>query len=404
MMSGSSIAGTEEGSFFGRLFSLRSAVIALFFCPLLLTLFGFMAISSASIFKTGAGNPYHYIGFQVVWFIISLCAVCLIALAPFSSYRILQRDGVAIIAAVAMFALLVVVLVPGIGLKINGSRRWIDLGVMRLQPSEFAKILYVCVLAKWFDYQKEESHTFSSGIVIPGVWCAIVGGLLLCEPDFGSAILVATVTAAVMIVAGAPKRFIIPLALVGAAGFGAFVMHDPVRGGRILSFLHPEQYPDKAYQLLQAIAAFKNGGLFGVGMGNSTQKLDYLPEAHTDCVIAIAGEEFGFVAMVAVIIVFIVLLCSGICVARAANDRFGRLLAFGLTFMLVTQAGVNFGVNTGCLPTKGMALPFISYGGTSLLASWILIGLLINIGRVTLLSPGDAESPKSIFRNNVHRI
>lgn len=393
-----------EGSFFSRLFSLRSAVCALFFCPLLLTIFGFLAIGSASIFRSGVGHPYQYIVLQAIWFAVSLAAMCIIAYAPFLNYRLLAERRIVAIIAIFVLAMLVIVLVPGIGRKINGSRRWISLGLMNIQPSEFAKIGFVFCLAKWFDEIKSLSHTFAWGIVAPGVWCGIVCLLLFCEPDYGSAILVATVTAAVMFVAGAPKMILVPLAGLGASAFGAFVMLDPVRGGRVLSFLHPELYPDKAYQLLQAIAAFKNGGLFGVGMGNSIQKLDYLPEAHTDCVIAIAGEEFGFVSMVLVLIVFLVLLYAGICVARAAHDRFGRLLAFGLIFMLITQAGVNFGVNTGCLPTKGMALPFISYGGTSLLASWMLVGLLINIGRVTLLSPAGEDSRKPVFRNNVHRI
>ncbi len=404
-MSGSGNSDETGESFFHRLFSLRSAVSALFLCPFLLTVFGFMSIGSASIFEVSSSRPYKFVVLQVIWFLIALAVMAIVAYAPFSHYRLLKRDGVVIAIGIFAVVSLALVLIPGIGLRINGSRRWINLKLMNIQPSEFAKVGYVIVLAKWFDWQSRLSRTFTYGLLIPGAWCGVMLLLLGTEPDIGSCMLVGAVTFAVMTVGGAPKKILFPAsACLGLAG-GIALMHDPVRGGRILAFLHPELYADReAYQQLQAIAAFKNGGLFGVGFGNSMQKLAYLPEAHTDCVIAIAGEEFGFVAMVMVIAVFLVMLVSGICISRAAHDRFGRLLAFGLTLMLITQAGVNFGVNTGCLPAKGMALPFISYGGTSLLASWILVGILVNIGRVTLMTPDEENAPRPLFKNNIHRI
>lgn len=394
-------SGKSGEPFFSRVFALTPALPILVSATLLLTIFGLVAISSASLVRAPAGRPYHFLIQQSVWFGISFVVTYIVAFHI--DYRWFARQWAVYLIAAAVLVGLALVLVPGIGIEIKGSRRWIDLGPMNLQPSEFAKIGFVFVLAKWFDYMGPLVRRFKFGVLAPGVWTGIVVALLFMEPDYGSCALVAVLAGAIMFAGGANLLFLLPIGLVGAIGFGFMVAHDPVRMGRVLSFLHPEQYPEKAHQLLQAIAAFKNGGPWGVGIGNSTQKLLYLPEAHTDSIIAIAGEEFGVVATIGVIVGFLFILYCGMRVAMAARDSFGRLLAFGLTLMLVIQAGVNFGVNTGCLPTKGMALPFISYGGTSLLASWLAVALIVNVGRVTLATP-EEEPSRNVFKNTVHRV
>jgi len=225
------------------------------------------------------------------------------------------------------------------------------------------------------------AQKLKEGIIFPIVGLCVILGLIMAEPDFGTTLLLGAVGMLIMFAGGSRVAHLVVVAVCGACAFALAVMRDPVRMGRVLAFLMPEKYPATAYHLAQSKVAFIRGGLFGVGLGKSIQKQFYLPEAHTDFILAIIGEELGFIATCVVVLMFLGILVCGLIISFNAPDLFGKLLGFGVTMMIVLQASINIGVVTGCLPTKGLALPFISYGGSSLLVSISCIGVLVNIAR-----------------------
>jgi cell division protein FtsW len=237
------------------------------------------------------------------------------------------------------------------------------------------------VLSAWTTRVGRKSATIMDGLVKPGAILAVMAGLIFLEPDFGTTMLVAVVGGAILFAGGAPWPHLLGGATVGLAGFAVAILHDEVRRGRILAFLMPDKYPAAAYQLGQSVQAFTLGGFWGVGLGQSLQKQYFLPEAHTDFILAIIGEELGLVATCLVIALFAGFLICGMIISLQAPDMFGRLLGTGFTLMTTIQAAINVGVVTGCLPTKGLPLPFISYGGSSLLMSLVGVGVLVNIAR-----------------------
>lgn len=345
---------------------------------LLLLALGIVMLASASSVKgvDAHTDPSYFLKRQLVFLAVALVAG---ALAAKIDYRVWQRFWIPV--TVFAVALLVLVLVPHIGFKVGGSRRWLKVGGFSLQPSEFAKLASVIMLSAWMSKVGRKARLFVPGILKPGVMLGAFLGLVFLEPDFGTTILIAAVGFALMYLGGARPSY---LAIVGTLGFVVFmvaVMHDPVRMGRILAFLMPEKYPAAAYQLGQSKDAFIMGGVGGCGLGESIQKHFYLPEAHTDFILAIVGEELGLPVSLLVVLLFGGILATGLIIAHQARDMFGRLLAMGITLMTVVQAVINVGVVTGCLPTKGLPLPFISYGGSSLVMSMIGVGILINIAR-----------------------
>lgn len=357
---------------------MRKAPSILVGIVLLLLALGIVMLASASTVKgvDAHTDPAYFLKRQLVFLAAALLAG---GVAARIDYRLWQRHWI----PVAFFAaaLLVLVLVPHIGFRVGGSRRWLKVGGFSLQPSEIAKLASVIMLSAWMTQVGRKARLFLHGIVKPGAMLAVFLGLIFLEPDFGTTILVASVGFALLYLGGARPSY---LAIVGTLGFVAFavaIMHDPVRMGRILAFIMPEKYPAAAYQLGQSKDAFIMGGLGGCGLGQSMQKHYYLPEAHTDFILAIIGEELGLAVSLLVVVLFAGILVTGVIIARQARDLFGRLLAMGLTLMTVVQAAINIGVVTGCLPTKGLPLPFISYGGSSLVMSMIGIGILVNIAR-----------------------
>jgi cell division protein FtsW len=244
-----------------------------------------------------------------------------------------------------------------------------------------AKFAVVVMLSAWTANVGRKASTLMDGLVKPGAMLAMMVGLIFLEPDFGTTILVAAVGGAILFAAGAPWPYLAGGGAAGLAGFAVAILHDEVRRGRILAFLMPDKYPAAAYQLGQSMQAFTLGGFWGVGLGQSMQKQYFLPEAHTDFILAIIGEELGLVVTCLVIALFAGFLICGMVISLQAPDLFGRLLGTGFTLMTSIQAAINVGVVTGCLPTKGLPLPFISYGGSSLLMSMIGVGVLVNIAR-----------------------
>ena len=277
---------------------------------------------------------------------------------------------------------LLLVLVPGIGVARGGARRWLHLGPLALQPSEFAKFALVLYLAASLTKKGERLRTFKLGIVPHFLVVAVIGGLVLLEPDFGTAALAGGLLVLMLFVGGVPPRLIaVPvLAALPAVVFG--LLREGYRLRRILAFVNPDSDPlGVNFQLKQSFIAFGSGGLWGVGLGGSRQKMFYLPEAHTDFLFSVIGEELGLAGALVVLALFAVVAARGFRIAVRHQDRFAGLLAFGVTLSLVLQGVVNAGVVLGCLPTKGLALPFLSYAGSAMVAALAQIGVLLALAR-----------------------
>ena len=277
---------------------------------------------------------------------------------------------------------LVLVLIPGIGATRGGARRWLCLGPLSVQPSELAKFAVVLYLARSVVKKGDRLATFRLGVVPHCLVVGAVAGLVVLEPDFGTAVLCGTLLVAMLFVGGVPVRFLLVPALA-AVPIGVWgVMTHAYRLKRLLAFWNPDADPlGINFQLKQSFIAFGSGGLWGVGLGESRQKMFYLPEAHTDFIFSVVGEELGFAGALLVFILFGVLALRGFRIALRHPDPFARLLAFGVTVSLVLQGLVNVGVVLGCLPTKGLALPFLSYGGSAMIASLGQIGVLLALAR-----------------------
>jgi cell division protein FtsW len=284
-----------------------------------------------------------------------------------------------------MFAgfLLLLVFAPKIGYGTKGARRWIAIPHLpHFQPSEFAKLALILFLAAYCDRFHRQMHTFKHGVVIPSCFIVMILALIFIEPDRGCTILLALVSAAILIIAGVQWKFIIPPIVVAATGLAFSLWHDPMRAKRILAWLHPEENKEGVgYQAWEAMIALGSGGVFGLGLGNGRQKLGFVPEHHTDFIFSIIGEELGIIATLTVVIAFIAIIVCGTIIARRSCDTFGALLGLGITFMIGFQAFINMGVVTSMLPNKGMPLPFISYGGSNLLLMLVATGLLLSISR-----------------------
>ncbi|WP_269523746.1 FtsW/RodA/SpoVE family cell cycle protein [Coraliomargarita parva] len=275
--------------------------------------------------------------------------------------------------------LLVLVMVPGIGVRVNGAQRWIDFGPMRLQVSEIGKLGLLFMLSSYLAANRRNLDQFLRGFAYPCSMLAVICGLIIVEPDFGTAFLCGLVGGTMLFLAGVRLRFLIPSALCALSLFALAIYHDPVRLKRITSFLDVEaNRSDSAYQLWQGILAFGAGGVEGVGLGAGRQQMSFLPEAHTDFIFAIVGEELGLAFTAGVVILFMTLFFVGVLQLRRAPNLYQFLLVLGALLFITFQALINIGVVTGCLPTKGMSLPFISYGGSNLVFMFTLIGLILN--------------------------
>jgi cell division protein FtsW len=354
---------------------MRVAVTVLAFCVAALLSLGMVMLYSSSMTQVGA----HYLVMQLIW-----CALGLVLCFSAASidYRWLKKIAWPVLGIAIV--LLAFVMVPTHWTrKVNGARRWISLGPANLQPSEIGKLALIIVLAWYGEHFQRKMPTFKRGILMPGIFIAPLLGLIFIEPDRGSTILLSCVCASMLLLAGVQFRYIIPPVLIGAAGLAWSLWHDPVRRERILAFLHPEKYKDTpvGYQSWQAMIALGSGGWTGLGLGNGRQKLGFVPEHHTDFILSIIGEELGLVATLLVVLTFVVFVICGLYIASKARDTFGFLLASGLTLLIGLQAAINIGVVSSALPNKGLPLPFISYGGSNLMAMLTCVGLLLSIAR-----------------------
>jgi cell division protein FtsW len=352
---------------------MKVAVTTLAFCVAALLALGLVMLYSSSMTQVGA----RYLMLQLIW-----CAFGLVfcVTATTLDYQLLKKSAWPIF--ILALILLAAVLVPHIGRKINGARRWFDFHGVRFQPSEFAKLALVIMLAWYGDRCQRHMHTWKRGIVLPGMLVAFVLGLVFVEPDRGTTILLAAVSGAMLLLAGVRWKFIVPPVALAAVGLAVSILHDPMRMKRIFSWWDLEQHKDGVgYQAYQAMIALGSGGWTGLGLGNSLQKLGFVPEHQTDFIFAIIGEELGLVATMLIVLAFVVVVICGIYIACNAREPFGFLLAAGVTFLIGLQAAINIGVVTSALPNKGLPLPFISYGGSNLLAMLTCVGILFSVAR-----------------------
>lgn len=290
--------------------------------------------------------------------------------------------------------LLVLVFVPGISMKAGGARRWLRLGIMTFQPSELVKLAMVIFLAKYLSSPDYDANKFKS-FIKPLCIMALFQAIFLKQPDFGATMSLFVLTMAMLFISGTRLRYIASLLLLAIPVVIKLAM-EPYRLKRITTFLDPTKDPQgSGFQLIQSFISLGSGGLTGLGLGESKQKLAYLPAKHTDFIFCLVGEELGLLGATVVIALFVFLFVRGIMIANQTKDRFHFFLAYGLTIMIAVQALVNFAVVTGMVPTKGLPLPFMSYGGSALLVNMMVIGLLLRISR------GDDPRPVQIGDKNL---
>lgn len=335
-----------------------------------------LASTTFEVAQEGA-EDYVTVWRQLSWLGISLVACAAAALIDFNAWH---RWRWHVLIGSAM--LLVLCYIPGVGVKINGSRRWIGLGSFRIQPSEFAKIALLIALSGWFATHETMVRTFRRGFLLPGLVLVSIVGLIGCEFDLGSALLASVVGLGVMFVAGTKKRYLVVIMILFGGALLAGIKFLPNRLERVMVLFDLEGNKDKlGLQQWVSKLAFGSGGVEGRGLGEGRMKLSYLPEAHTDFIFPMVGEELGLRGTIGTVLGFALLVVSGFMVAAYAPNRFGKLLGSGLTFLLGMEGLLNMGVTTALLPNKGLPLPFVSYGGSSLLAAMTAIGILINIHR-----------------------
>lgn len=365
---------------------MKVAVTTLAFCVAALLALGMvMLYSSSSSMMLGPAKQAtqvgaHYLIMQMIWCTLGLVTCVMVTSLD---YRVLKKIVWPMFALAVVLLVLVLLPLPGdITRKINGAHRWFILPGMRLQPSELGKLALIFVLAWYAERSQRFMGTWWRGIAIPGGIAGVILALIFVEPDRGTTILMASVTGTMLLLAGVRWKYIVPPLLFGVLAFAFAIWRDPMRMRRMLSWWDLEaSKTGVGFQAHQAMLALGSGGWTGLGLGNGRQKLGWVPEHHTDFIFSIIGEELGLIATLLVVAAFVVIVVCGIYISLRAPDTFGFLLGCGITFLIGLQAFINIGVVTSALPNKGLALPFISYGGSNLLAMLTCVGLLFSIAR-----------------------
>ncbi|CAI8911048.1 putative lipid II flippase FtsW [Bacillus licheniformis] len=344
---------------------------------LFLSAFGLLMVYSA-------GYPLGYMKYhdgsyffmkQLQWLLIGLAFFSAAAIFPYKAYSKLIRFLVKL-----SFLMLILVLLPGIGMEKNNSQRWIQFGSLMIQPSEAVKLVMVIYFA--YVYAKKQNYIadFGKGVMPPLLILAAVFFLILKQPDLGTAVSILLSCGAVLLCAGLRMRHLLLLGTMAGAGIAYFAITAPYRLKRLTSFSDPFQNENgDGYQLINSYLAIDSGGLWGNGLGNSVQKLGFLPEAHTDFIMAVITEELGGIGLAVIIWAYLLIMFRGVRIAVQIDDPFGKLLAVGLTFQIMIQALFNLGAVFGLLPITGIPLPFVSYGGSSLLFMLTTAGILVNL-------------------------
>jgi cell division protein FtsW len=351
-------------------------VILLLVTLVLVTVGTAMIYSSSSIialerFKDGL----YFLKKQILFVFMGLVSMILMIKLPYTQLKKIAYPGVII-----SLILLTLLLIPHIGIKRGGATRWLNLGLFSFQVTEMVKIAMVIFLAHLLTRKANHLKKFTRGILIPLSITSVVIVLIMLEPDFGTAVIVAAIMLLMLSLAGSQIKHLLILAAAAVPVAVWLVFHKGYRLARLTAFLDPWKEADSSgFQIIQSLLSFGSGGAFGVGIGDGMQKLFYLPEPHTDFILAIIAEESGFIGVMTVIILFAVFVFRGFFIALKAPDLFGTLLAAGLTMVIALESFINIAGVMGLIPLKGLALPFLSYGGTSFIMSMTAVGILLNI-------------------------
>ena len=335
-----------------------------------------MSYSASAVYAFRVfGDSFYFLKRQMVWAVIGLIALFIFQGIDYREY--VKHTKIMLLVSIL---LLVVVLIPGLGSSVKGSSRWISIGPANIQPSEFVKLAAVIYLVKVYSSETKENHVIQ--LLVPMIVIAFIFILVMLQPDFGTAMDLLVISVFILFVSGFPLLYILSLFVISIPMFYLLIYQVSYRWDRVLAYVDP--WHDRygiGYHVIQSFTAFKKGGLLGVGLGFGTQKIARLPEPHTDFIFAVIAEETGLIGTVFLALLFCFVFWRGILIALHAPDDFGRLLAVGLSLLIIVQAFINMGVVSGALPTTGIPLPFISYGGSSLLTNMIAAGILLNISR-----------------------
>lgn len=356
----------------------KSSDFTLIFIVTLLVIFGIIMVFSSSYYYALAknGDAYYFLKRDLIWALAGFAAMFIASLVSYKIYR-----KIAPVLFVISIILLLLVFSP-LGVEINYARRWIGVGTITIMPGEIAKIC-VIIFCSWFLSGKPERiKSFFKGVLPLLLVIVLYFGLIIKQPNLSTAVTVSAIIVIMMFAAGMKFLHLFGLFFVGVSGITAMIIDEPYRMKRLTSFLDPFADPmGSGYQVIQSLLALGSGGLFGVGLGRSIQKTLYLPEPQNDFIFAIIGEEIGFIGCVAVIVCFMLLIWRGIHIALNAPDLFGSLLAVGITGMIAVHVVINIAVATSSMPPTGIVLPFISWGGNSLLIFMGSMGILLNISK-----------------------
>lgn len=346
---------------------------------IILSLFGIIMIYSASYVwaEYKYGDPFKFVKNQSIFFIIGLILMIIVSRIDYKKYFKYANK-----LLVVCFILLVLVLIPGIGSVRNGSRSWFGIGSFGIQPSEAAKLGLIIFVSKYLCNNQNSVKDIKRG-VLPIIFITLLMfGIIMLQPDFGTGTVLVMSIVGILFVSGVSIKFFLKIGLVGVIGVVGLILIAPYRIKRILSFLNPWEDPlGSGFQIIQSLYAIGPGGLFGMGFSNSIQKHFYLPEPQTDFIFSIISEEFGFLGVLIISTLFIIIIVSCLKIAIRCNNLFGKYLAFGLTFQLSFQTLLNLMVVIGLIPVTGVTLPFLSYGGSSLLITLFSMGIILSISR-----------------------
>jgi cell division protein FtsW len=351
-----------------------------------LCLAGIIVLASASGARGVAlkGDSFHFLNRQVIWLAVGLVGAGVLSLVDYRRWRSLAPW-----LTLVTFGLLILVLL--VGRRINGCLRWLELGPVNFQPSELAKFVTILLLAWWFAraplrvgqmFPRTRGYLFREGLLLPGLILGGMMGLVLMEPDLGATAMIGMIAWLLMVVAGGNLKWLLPAAVFVAAGLAVYVWNDPHRCELVMAWWDPDGHPKLAFHYLEARKAFMLGGWTGVGYTGGLEKRFFLPEVHTDFIFPVAAEEMGLWGTLGIVLLFAGFFYNGVSIALRAPDFFGHLLGVGITLLITLQAVLNMFVVTGMVPTKGLALPFFSYGGSNLMITLMQCGILLSIGRV----------------------
>lgn len=352
---------------------------ALFISVLLISTFGIIMIYSASYVwaEYKFQDPFKFVKNQGIFFLLGIFFMIMISKIPFSFFKKHCKKFF-----LFCIVLLIAVLIPGIGTVRNGSRSWFGIGSFGIQPSEFTKLAMILFTANYLTKHEKEMKKFKKGILPILGLTLFIFFLIMLQPDFGTGVILVMAIMGMLFVGGVPISFFLKLGAIGVIGIVGLILAAPYRLTRILSFLNPWKDPlGSGFQIIQSLYAIGPGGLFGYGFLNSRQKHFYLPEPQTDFIFSIISEEFGFMGILIVASLFLLIIYRGFTIARNSSELFPKYVAFGITFQIAFQAILNLMVVVGLIPVTGVTLPFLSYGGSSLLITLCGIGILLNISR-----------------------